>query len=113
QLRMHLLPGLRGDDSRWALPELRRRVGGSSHSPGRETGAASCIHRTRGEIGRLRQSFCLNGSASEGTTPAAIQDDGARFGGKLAITAAFLGTQAGIAVKQSSATGDGWCRRSS
>src|SRR5262249_5850926 len=97
---MHLLPGLRGDDSRWALPELRWRVGGSSHPPGRETSEVSCIHRASGEIERLRQSFSLTGSATEGTTPAENQAARARFGGNLAITGAFLVAQVGIAVKR-------------
>jgi uncharacterized protein len=55
--------GLRGDDAGWALPELWRRIGGSSHTPGREAGALSCIHRARGQIGRLCRSFSLAGSA--------------------------------------------------
>jgi hypothetical protein len=87
QLRMHLLPGLRGDNSRWALPELRRRVGGSSHPPGRETSEVSSIHRARGEIGRLRQSFSLTGSATEGTNPAEIEAAAARLASSLAISA--------------------------
>src|SRR5258708_1964623 len=43
---MYLLSGLRGDDAGWALPELWRRIGGSSQTPSREAGAVSCIHRS-------------------------------------------------------------------
>jgi len=56
QLRIYLLSELRGDDAGWALPELWRRIGGSSQTPGREAGAVSCIHRARGQIGRLRRT---------------------------------------------------------
>jgi hypothetical protein len=47
----------------WAVPELWRRIGGSSQTPSREAGAVSCIHRARGQIGRLRRSLSLAGSA--------------------------------------------------
>jgi hypothetical protein len=63
QLRMYLLSGLRGDDAGWALPELWRRIGGSSQTPGREAGAISRIHRAHGQIGRLRRSLSLAGTA--------------------------------------------------
>ena len=54
QLRMHVLPGLRGDDAERALPELQRRAGRPSNPPGRKVGAVSSVHRASGQAGRLR-----------------------------------------------------------